>query len=185
LVKKVFLLIGLPGSGKSYWSKNYIANSNQSTVCVSLDNIREMLAVDYRLFPFTGSESKRWSSLMGSISETSIDLALKQGFNIIIDETHITKKSRQRTLNKVNLVNSVNNFGDIRYDLEFSYVWCTEDKNNLEYRMETPKNSSKETWEKVITNMKASFEMPTLEELKELNISHLYKVNRNGIEEVC
>lgn len=174
----VYLTIGLPGSGKSYWTKKKI-ESEPNTVCINRDKIREMLKVDYALWPFNGEDSKRHTKLEGLIKESSIYSALDQGFNLIIDECHITQKSRGNTILLIKTADE--EFGD---NIKFVYVWFTENENNLEYRMESPKNGSRELWNSVIEGMKKAFQIPTPEELKCHNVSEFYKINREKEEQV-
>jgi len=174
----IWILIGLPGSGKSYWSEEFIKN-HHNTVCISRDMVRQMLAVNYRTFPFsdhnTNKDSGKWSKLEKNISNKSLDEAIKMNFDVILDETHITKKSRHRTI--IELKKNLN--------IQINYVWFTENKNNLEYRMETPKNTEKHVWKNVIDNMTNLFENPTIDECKEFGIEKFYKVSRDsGIEEI-
>jgi predicted ABC-type ATPase len=167
---EIDILTGISGAGKSHYS-NLKIEENLNWVCVNRDKIREMCVTNYRFWPFDGKDSKRYSNLEKSISEQSIILALENNFNVIVDETHITKKSR---LNTVNLCRNA----IVDQEIKINYVWFTEVENNLKYRMETPKNSTEENWRKVIGFMKKSFEKPTIEECQKNQINSLYKVSR-------
>jgi len=159
-----FILTGLPGSGKSHWTKKYIKVNPNSTCIVNLDKMREMLVGEYQNFPFDNSKySKGLNKILINLKEESITSAIKNGLDIIIDETHITKKSRAKT---INLISSVIQTEDIPIDTEYKIVivYCTESKRNLEYRMKSPKGGNKDTWEGVINNMKSNFVIPSEDE---------------------
>ncbi len=167
---EVDIFIGLPGSSKSFTANKQILE-NPNWVCVNRDKIREGLVTDYQLWPFNSSDSKRYTNLEKSIAEQSIILALENNFNVIVDETHISKKSRINTI--ILCRNAI-----IDQEIKINYIWFTETENNLKYRMETPKNSSEETWSKVISFMKKNFEEPTIEECQKHSINNFYKVSR-------
>ncbi|HON84311.1 MAG TPA: AAA family ATPase [Caldisericia bacterium] len=163
-----YILIGLPGSGKSYWSLNKI-KTESNLVCICRDKIREMLKVDYLYWPFFTKDSKKYTKLETTIADYTLDLSLQKGFDVIIDSTHIIKRTRKNTVDKLR-----------KYDCDIRYVWFTENQNNLQYRLETPKNESLDLnyWEKVISSMKNRFEEPNLDEIKSFKINKFYKVSR-------
>jgi tRNA uridine 5-carbamoylmethylation protein Kti12 len=146
-VKKLFVMIGIPGSGKSHQSKKIIdAHNNEGIVVINRDKIREMLSVEYSDYDF-----KQYEKLCINIARFSIMEATRMGLNIIVDETNLNVKSRKRVVSYVKSLDS---------EYEVIYVWCTESKNNLKYRMENPKGVSEDCWRNVIEKMKQNFEEP-------------------------
>ena len=137
----VYILIGLPGSGKSYWAKRK-AVDEPNTVILNRDSLYTMLAGEYRY-------NETLAEVVKAAFTAILQAILGSGFNLIIDETHTTKKRRQRTYNLVT------SFG---YDLKIVYVHFTETERNLEYRMHDDRGQCKERWQLAINNMKVNFE---------------------------
>ena len=144
-----YVLCGLPGSGKSTWAKNMVMkDSSNKTVIVNKDMIREMLLGKYDYM-------RELENLVQMIAHVSAWEALDRGYDVIIDECHITKEKR-----KTALAQFVS-----RKDISISVVYFTENKKNLEYRMLSPRGMSATQWSDVIDSMRSNFEPPTEEEL--------------------
>lgn len=95
---KLFMLIGLPGSGKSTFARNRVKfydNKWRETelVIVSSDSIREELYG-------TRSCQKDPTRIFEIARERVID-SLEQGYDVIFDATNITRKNRISFLNKI------------------------------------------------------------------------------------
>ncbi len=146
----VSMLIGLPGSGKSTWAKK--KTKEPKTVRINRDSLYTMLAGEYR-YDLTLSE------MVESIILSTVRNALALGFNLIIDETHITKKRRAHTHDMVTA------FG---HDVKIVYVHFTETERNLEYRMRNDRGQDRDKWQSVINGMKADFESFEGEDFDEL-----------------
>lgn len=83
-MKKIILLKGLPGSGKSYWAK---AQCNAETVRVNKDDIRAMMG---------GEFSKGKENITLAIRDQAVIQALKQGKTIIVDDTNFAPQHEAR-----------------------------------------------------------------------------------------
>jgi predicted kinase len=83
-MKKVLILIGIPGSGKSTWSNNFIKD-NSNWVRVNRDDFRFML----KGLPVC---SHKVEKLINDLQFAAITSALASGFNVVIDNTN-TKES--------------------------------------------------------------------------------------------
>jgi predicted kinase len=147
----VYILTGLVGSGKSYWSTDFIKKpkNSQNTVIVNKDKLREMFHGRYKFKP----------DFEEFIHEMSVDLikkSIRNGYNVIIDETNITKERREKW---IDIVKKENEY------LKIIYVWFSDTENNLKNRMKNPKGVSKEKWKNVIDSMKRRFEIPSVKEL--------------------
>ena len=93
-MKTLYMMIGVPGSGKSTWLKAYAYNG----VIISRDAIRfAMIGEDE---PYFSKETEVFNRFIENIQECIDD---KNVENIYIDATHVTKASRNKVLNRLNL----------------------------------------------------------------------------------
>jgi predicted kinase len=81
---KVLILIGVPASGKSTWSLDFV-RKNPDWVRVSRDDFRFMLKDQPVCEP-------RIELLINTIQDSVILEALAKGLNVIIDNTNLKKK---------------------------------------------------------------------------------------------
>lgn len=148
---KIYIMCGLPGSGKSTKAKELV---NDNTIIVNKDSIRQMLFGSYDYKP-------KFENLVKDTVEEIIMLCVDYNTSFIIDETNIKKEKRKQLVFLINQLVDINttNITDI------VFIYCSENKNNLEYRMKEPKTQSRKIWEKVITSMKKDFEKPTIKEM--------------------
>lgn len=91
-MQKVIFTVGLPGSGKTTWAKAFIKNyPNFKIVC--RDDIRSM--VDSELWSFKNED------LISKIQELTIVNVLRNGFSVIVADTNLSEKTRNRIKNFV------------------------------------------------------------------------------------
>lgn len=88
----VYVLVGIPGSGKSTWAATEAPHRN--AVIVSRDAIRAML---------TGSDKKmagdaEFEELVTQIENESVALAIRRGRNVILDATNTYVKGAIRRM---------------------------------------------------------------------------------------
>lgn len=76
---KVIFLRGLPASGKTTWSKQFI-KENPNYMRVNRDDIRNMLSIKW---------DKEKEKVVKNIQVESIFSALNQGYNVIVDDTNL------------------------------------------------------------------------------------------------
>jgi len=81
--KTLYILKGLPASGKSTWAKNKAAEE-PNTIIVNRDKIREMLKGEYKLFPF----GSKLEVLVTEIENKATKNGLHRGYNVIVDATN-------------------------------------------------------------------------------------------------
>lgn len=143
---KCYQLIGVPGSGKSTWIKNQVWALGLTVV--STDMWVEIYAKE---------QGKTYSEVFNDYMPTAVDLMAKQvvkarelGHTIIWDQTSTTVKSRTRKFNMLP------NYEHI------AVVFETPSRLELNKRLAS--RPGKEIPDVVIEGMRASFEMPTLEE---------------------
>jgi predicted kinase len=84
-MSKLIMLIGLPGSGKSYWSKKYI-QENPDTILVSSDSIREEVFGDVNDQSHNGE--------VFNIVHQRVVAAIKNERDVILDATNLSRKRR-------------------------------------------------------------------------------------------
>ena len=95
---KLFMLIGLPGSGKSTFARNkvkfYDNTCNETKlVIVSSDDIREEL--------YGTRSCQKDPARVFEIAHERIINSLEQGWDVIFDATNITRKNRASLLKKI------------------------------------------------------------------------------------
>lgn len=97
--KKVWLMCGIPGSGKSTWVQKQM-KTNPGAWC-SRDNVRfSMVGEDEEYF---ARENEVFEAWIVEIQKAIEDKSVK---NIYIDATHLNEKSRDKVLNRLNLENA-------------------------------------------------------------------------------
>jgi predicted kinase len=96
--KEIILLVGLPGSGKSTWVKDFLSE-NSDYVVVSSDDIIEAYA---RSVGRTYTEVF-YDYMSNAEVEYNIRLSssISEGKNIIVDRTSLSPKARRKILSKV------------------------------------------------------------------------------------
>jgi predicted kinase len=137
----IFVMIGLPGSGKSTWAIEKAKDDD--TVIINRDAIRTMIKGKY-IF------DKDLEPFIKAVAKLFVYEAITEGLNVVVDETNLTIEKRK--------------FWNIK-NIDTVFVWCKESKRNADLRCASDaRGYSKEYWEDVIKGMKLSFEPPTLNE---------------------
>jgi predicted kinase len=81
---KILILIGIPASGKSTWSKEFIRN-NPSWVRINRDEYRYMLKDSQMCEP-------KVETLISELVNSAIDKSLSKKLNVIVDATNVRLK---------------------------------------------------------------------------------------------
>ncbi len=137
----LYICVGFPGSGKSHWAREHKEDvSNPTTFIVNRDAIREM--VHGGRYAYAPS----YERTVKDIRTFSVHAALTNGFDVIVDETHITRERRTHTRSLAK------GRGNIAYVLFNTMEEC------LDNRMREPRGMTREKWESVIEGMKKDFE---------------------------
>ncbi len=94
----LYLLMGIPGSGKSTWTRNHLTPYDWY---VSRDDIRFALVPDGE--PYFSKEKEVLKRYI-----EDINIGLNLGYDVYADATQVSKWSRNNILNKVKNANKVN-----------------------------------------------------------------------------
>jgi len=136
----MYILIGVPGCGKSTWSKE---NINEDTVVICKDAFRSMLRINYEY-------NMKYEPIVHDLQTAAITSAVKNGLDIIVDEVNI-KKSKRDVLK------------ELVPGYEIIYV-VFKNTDTLDRRMNDSRGYSREEWDAVIQGMIKSMEWPEADE---------------------
>ena len=101
--KTLWILCGIPGSGKSTWAESYIKEFNttyNNYIRVSRDEIRFELLDD-------NDDYFKHENLVWDIFIRHIRAGIVQYDNVIADATHLDERSRNKLIKELNLHDSV------------------------------------------------------------------------------
>ena len=140
--KRVWLLSGLPGSGKSSWVKQQIAE--KGGFWASRDAVRFSMVCEDE--PYFERETEVFNAWIAQICEA---LSNPMAEDIYIDATHLNDRSREKTLNRLPKEN-INKITNVVFLVPIET--CLERNAQRAGREVVP--------EDVIRNMQKSFKMP-------------------------
>lgn len=144
-MQKVFVMVGLPGSGKSTWSKNYI-KKHPNTLIISRDDIRYNLHGGDYIF------DNAIEPQVCEITDDMIRILLRTGYDLIIDETNGTLIRRMR------LISIIDEYRMFNQKLKIKIIAVIfKHKNNLKNRMKESRGYPEEKWKEIIDNMKTKW----------------------------
>lgn len=140
-IQKIFITVGLPGSGKTTWSKKYI-KKYPKTLLISCDDLRQCLHAGKYIF------DPKLENLIEKTTNYIICESVTLGKDIIIDETNLTTTRRQ------SLIKIIKKSAKQKYQIIAVNIKC---KDNLKRRLKESRGYSKKHWEKIIKNMKKNY----------------------------
>lgn len=144
-MNKLYIMIGIPGSGKSTYAKKRFPNA----IYVSRDEIRFDLV----------SENEEYFSRENEVFTKFVNIinsSLKAGKDVIADATHLNPRSRTKLFSHLNI--------DPTKTETIAVVMRTPLEVCL-YRNENRKGTRSYVPPQVIKNMYSSFKEPTMKEL--------------------
>lgn len=145
---KVYIMIGMIGSGKSSWAK-MTAGTDFNTIRVCADDIRSMIKDRYTF-------DSQLEPLVHKMETAMIVQLLLEGKDIVIDDCHLTAKHRQELCAVI--------LGVVP-DAEIFYVWMKCDNDAaLERRLTDLRGTTKFEWMQVMKRMASVFEIPVYSE---------------------
>lgn len=89
--KRLYVLVGLPGSGKSTWANTHLAALKGKTSVISRDAIRFSLVEEGQ--PYFSKEKEVYRKYISALKEN-----LQTQDNIVADATHLNPASRSKLL---------------------------------------------------------------------------------------
>jgi predicted kinase len=140
-MQRVYILIGVPGAGKSTWAAS-VAAHRENTVIINRDSIRTMIKGKYNFVPAL-------EPLVSEMSQHAIFAALKRGYDVIVDECHITREKRWKTVDYIRSNHP---------EVAIGFVQFVSDDLCLIRRCEEPRGYTKEKWAKVHDAMMNAYE---------------------------
>lgn len=145
-ILKLYMMIGIPGSGKSTWIKNQDWNTN--TVLISSDKLIDEYAISVNK-----TYNEVFDEYVGIATSKIFELAnnaKKDGKDVVWDQTNVSVKSRKKKLDL---------FPDYH---KIAVYFNTPDDNELEKRLKS--RPGKHISQRVIYQMKDSLVIPTIDE---------------------
>ena len=156
--KKVFLMSGPPASGKSTWIREHLTKGSE---WISRDNVRFAIVGEDE--DYFSHEDEVFDTFIAYINQT---LEREDIESIYIDATHLNKRSRSKTLNRV----SKKNIGELNCVCFTTPVELCQARNSLRSgRARVPVSA--------IDNMFKSYAYPGADE----GFTHVYAVNADGV----
>lgn len=152
---EVIFMVGLPGSGKTHWVKNYITeNPDKQYTILSVDSLLNQMKVSGK--PRLPSNTTKWSKLVDQLAKglnKLNEIAAKRRRNFILDQTNTFASEQKRRLR---------GFGEYAARRAMIIIPDDEEYNRrLKLKQET---YGVETQEGTINVMKAHFYLPTKEQ---------------------
>lgn len=156
---RLWLMCGIPGSGKSTWIRNHKNFFSSNSIIISRDKIRFSLLKEND--DYFSKEKEVWTQYIAEIKN-----ALKFNEDIILDATHLNEASRGKVLKALkNYLNEV----EINVIVINSGLKTAINQNNMREGREFVPESA-------IRRMNSSMTMPSLEE----GFSKIYIYNNSN-----
>lgn len=143
----LYILVGIPGSGKSTWIRNNLSNDY---IIASSDNYIEQKSKEYGLSYSQGFE--KFIKDADHFCREQIRYTIGQKKNIVIDRTNLKKSSRQWILE----------LADNEY-VKIAVVFST-DTSEIQNRLEKRNKSGKIISQELLQKFLSSFQMPSKDE---------------------
>ncbi|MDV3427010.1 MAG: ATP-binding protein [Bacillota bacterium] len=131
----LYMMVGVPGSGKTWFALNKLYRCGNMTY-ISRDNIRFSKLKDGE--DYFAHEKEVYKEFVKCISN-----ALSAGFDVIADATHISRGSRKKLINNISISQD-------KYDIIPVMVYCSLEKAKERNRL---REGREQVPEKTLENM--------------------------------
>ena len=143
----IYVLVGNIGTGKSTRAKEL---HDENTIIVNYDSIFPMLSSG------NYSYEKKKVPIYRAIEETAVVTALRNGLNVVVDRTNLTRQIRARYIEMGK-----------RYDADIvciDFGSGSDESLSRRQQADDDRGKSPEKWAKVHVQMQRQYEKPSLEE---------------------
>lgn len=156
--KKVFILCGPPGSGKSTWVRERMTSKDE---WISRDNVRfSIVGEDEEYF---SHEEEVFDTFINYINQTLENPNIEY---IFVDATHINYRSRHKTISRIRM-NNVEELNCVCFTTPLAV--CLDRNGKRHGREKVP--------DAAVANMFNRFDYPIEKE----KFNHVYTVDMNGV----
>ncbi|XP_045540630.1 heterogeneous nuclear ribonucleoprotein U-like protein 1 [Papilio machaon] len=147
---EVILMVGMPGSGKTYWAKNHIAAHPEKRYNIlSTGALFDKMKVDCK--PFRSSYEGRWDAMVTKCAKCVLkllEMARGRRRNYILDQTNVYPSAQRRKLREFDGYRRV------------AVVIVTDEDTYKERHKRREEADGKEVPDGAIVDMKANFTLP-------------------------
>lgn len=95
-MKKLIFTIGISGSGKSTWTKEFI-KTNENYVCANRDRLRDVLIPNHIKSGWWKKDNL--TDLENTVTQLQQAIVLDSNFNVIVENTNVNLKILKRNIN--------------------------------------------------------------------------------------
>ncbi len=89
-MSELLILVGLPGSGKSFFARKWVEEDHLNRERLNFDDLRlQLYGPDWKW-------NRKDETYMKEIAEASVKINLEQGKSVVIDNTNLSAKARDR-----------------------------------------------------------------------------------------
>lgn len=142
----LFLTVGLPGSGKSTYAKQFISNHHEKIVYLSSDELRAKFGKD--------ENDQSVTPKVFSYIKQQVDILLESKQNVLVDATNVNRKERKDYIDCA-----------IKYGAKvIVFVFELEREQLIERNVKRGATGGRNVPEHVIDKMLLKYEKPSKEE---------------------
>lgn len=109
-IRRIYVLRGLPASGKSTWAINWVQLSPTHRIRINKDSLRAI---------FSNVWSIKVEIVTSKASIEALKEAMNQGFDIVIDNTHL----KQASVHEINTIVHDFNKDSAKYQYVTEEIW--------------------------------------------------------------
>eukprot|EP01065_Artemidia_motanka_P032063 TRINITY_DN3909_c0_g4_i1.p1 TRINITY_DN3909_c0_g4~~TRINITY_DN3909_c0_g4_i1.p1 ORF type:complete len:549 (+),score=187.79 TRINITY_DN3909_c0_g4_i1:103-1749(+) len=146
--RRLVMLVGLPGTGKTHWAKWYV----KSNPHCRFNLISTNLILERKMPNTKWTYDDRWQKLIKEASQTmeeQLDIASREDGNIIWDQTNVYPNARRRKLQK------------FQHFHKTAVVFIPPEETHDKWVAQQKEAMGQNVPEDVVAQMKKNFELPT------------------------